>query len=298
MKGMQIVNGGQTTASIYFTRKRYSDTDLSRVRVPAKIILLKESDPAREEALISDISRFANSQNAVRQSDLSANKPFHVEIERLANSVFCPDGEGRWFYERATGSYSTLLANQGTTPAKLKALKNSIPPARRLTKTDLAKYVIAWEGLPEVVSLGSQKCFDKFMSTLTPNEGESGPPLPGVSEFKAMVAKAILFKAVQKLARNLFSAFQANVVAYTIAVIAVKHGDRIDLGRIWDRQSVSPQFLEQIAVWAKDVNDVLHGTANGRMVSEWAKKPECKLAVLERQYSDPTSGIPELRQVC
>lgn len=295
LKGMQIVNGGQTTASIYFAKKRFPETNLSRVRVPAKIIILKETDPAREEALISDISRYANSQNSVKQSDLSANKPFHIEVERLADSVVCPDGVGRWFYERATGSYNTLLARQGITPAKLKALKEAIPPSRKLTKTDLAKYVIAWEGLPEVVSLGSQKCFDRFMSTMTPADGEPSLPLPNVQDFKLMVSKGILFKTVQKLARQMFQAFQANVAAYTVSMIAVRFGDRFDLGRVWERQGVSPELLAQISVWAKEVNDALHQTTGGRMISEWAKKPECKEAVLGRTYSDPAPGIPELR---
>ncbi|OCX93870.1 MAG: abortive phage infection protein, partial [Pseudomonas sp. CO183] len=104
LRGMQIVNGGQTTASIFFAKKKYADTDLSKVRVPAKIIVMKEADPAKEEALVSDISRYANSQNSVRQSDLSANKPFHADVERLSLSVYCPNGTGRWFYERAAGS--------------------------------------------------------------------------------------------------------------------------------------------------------------------------------------------------
>ena len=43
LKGLQIVNGGQTTASIYFAKKKYPDTDLSRVRVPAKIIVMKRA---------------------------------------------------------------------------------------------------------------------------------------------------------------------------------------------------------------------------------------------------------------
>ena len=296
LKGMQIVNGGQTTASIYFAKKRFPETDLSRVRVPAKIIILKETDPAREEALISDISRYANSQNSVKQSDLSANKPFHVEVERLADSVVCPDGVGRWFYERATGSYNTFLARQGTTTSKLKALKEAIPPSRKLTKTDLAKYVIAWDGLPEVVSLGSQKCFDRFMSTMTPGEGESPLPLPDVQDFKSMVAKGILFKAVQKLTRQTFQAFQANVTAYTVSMIAVRFGDRFDLGRIWERQGVSPELLAQIGVWAREINEVLHQTTGGKMISEWAKKSECRGAVLGRKYSDPVLGIPEIRQ--
>jgi len=145
LKGLQIVNGGQTTASIFFTKRKYPEVDLTRVRVPAKIIVMNQQDPADEEALISDISRFANSQNAVKQSDLSANKPFHIEVERLSMSVYCPDGVSRWFYERAAGSYNTMLTRLGTTPARLKALKDEMPVSRKITKTDLAKYLMAWE---------------------------------------------------------------------------------------------------------------------------------------------------------
>jgi len=294
LKGLQIVNGGQTTASIYFTKKKYPDIDLSRVRVPAKIIVMRAQDSAKEEALVSDISRFANSQNAVRQSDLSANKPFHVEIEKLSRSVYCPDGVGQWFYERAAGSYNTLLVREGTTPSKLKALKDAIPTARRVTKTDLAKYITAWDRKPDIVSLGSQKNFDKFMAGLTPLDGMEAP-LPTVADFKAMIAKTKIYRDAQKLLRPMFTAFQANVTAYTVSLLAQQLGDRIDLDRIWAKQAVSPELLAQIAVWAKEVNDVLHSSSGGKMVSEWAKRPECKEAVMGASYSSPAANIPEIR---
>ncbi|MDO9002496.1 MAG: AIPR family protein [Aquabacterium sp.] len=295
LKGLQIVNGGQTTASIYFTKKKYPDIDLSRVRVPAKIIVMRAQDSAKEEALVSDISRFANSQNAVRQSDLSANKPFHVEIEKLSRSVYCPDGVGQWFYERAAGSYNTLLVREGTTPSKLKALKDAIPTARRITKTDLAKYITAWDRKPDIVSLGSQKNFDKFMAGLTPLDGMEAP-LPTVADFKAMIAKTKIYRDAQKLLRPMFPAFQANVTAYTVSLLAQQLGDRIDLDRIWAKQAVSPELLAQIAVWAKEVNDVLHSSSGGKMVSEWAKRPECKEAVMGASYSSHAANIPEVRQ--
>jgi hypothetical protein len=294
IKGLQIVNGGQTTASIYFTKRRYPDTDLSRVRVPAKTIVMHAQEPAKEESLISDISRFANSQNAIRQSDLSANKPFHVEIERLSRTIYCPDGVGQWFYERAAGSYNTLLARDGTTPAKLKALKEAIPTARRITKTDLAKYINAWQKKPDIVSLGNQKNFDRFMADLTSSDG-SDIALPNVADYKVMIAKAKLFRDTQKILRPMFQAFQANVVAYTVAVLAERIGDRVDLNLIWSNQAVSHKLLEQIAIWAKEVNEVLHRTASGRMISEWAKKPECRVAVLGAHYTTPMNGIPEVR---
>lgn len=294
LKGLQIVNGGQTTASLYFTKKKYPNTDLSRVRVPAKIIVMKVPDAIKEEALVSDISRFANSQNAVKQSDLSANKPFHVEIEKLSRSIYCPDGVSQWFYERASGSYNTLLTREGTTPAKLKALKDAMPSTRRITKTDLAKYITAWDRKPDVVSLGSQKNFDRFMASLTPLDGQEAP-LPNVADFKAMVAKAKIYRDSQKLLRPMFPAFQANVTAYTVALLSERLGGRIELEKIWTNQSLSPELLAQIATWAREVNEMLHATAAGRMVSEWAKRPECKDAIMSASYSEAASNIPEVK---
>jgi hypothetical protein len=294
LKGLQIVNGGQTTASIYFTKKKFPDTDLRRVRVPAKIIVMRADDSVKEEALVSDISRYANSQNAVRQSDLSANKPFHVEIEKLSRSVFCPDGVGQWFYERAAGSYNTLLTREGTTPARLKSLKEAVPAARRITKTDLAKYITAWDKKPDIVSLGTQKNFDRFMAGLTPVDGQA-VPLPTVADYKAMIAKAKIYRDVQKLLRPMFQAFQANVTAYTVSLLSEKLGHRIDLDRVWNKQGVSPELLTQIAVWAKEVNEVLHASAGGKMLSEWAKRPECNEAVMRASYTAVASNIPELK---
>jgi hypothetical protein len=293
LRGMQIVNGGQTTASLYFTKRKYPDTDLSKVRVPTKVIVMRATDQAQEEALVSDISRFANSQNAVKQSDLSANKPFHVEVEKLSLTVYCPDGVSRWFYERASGSYNTMLAREGNTPARLRALKEAIPPARRITKTDLAKYLNAWDCRPDIVSLGSQKNFDRFMATLTPSDG-SEVPLPTVAGYKLMISKAKIFKDAQKMIRPMFQAFQANVTAYALALLAHKLGGRLNFELVWQKQGASIQLMEQLSIWAREVNDVLHRTANGRMISEWAKKPECWEAVREASYSECAADIPEL----
>jgi hypothetical protein len=294
LKGMQIVNGGQTTASIYFTKMKSPEIDLSRVRVPAKIIVLRSVDARAEEALISYVSQFANTQNSVKQSDLSANKPFHVQLESLALTTYCPDGVGRWFYERAAGSYKTMLAREGSTPARLRRLRDEVvPSSRKITKTDLAKYLNAWAQRPDWVSLGSQKNFDRLMQSLSDDEQATGG-VPDVGAYKQMVAKAILFKKAHAIIRPMFPAFQANVAAYTVALLANRLGQRISLERIWQRQAVSPELVDQIRLWAKEVNDALHRSANGRMVSEWAKKPDCWDAICDSTYSAPLDNIPEV----
>jgi hypothetical protein len=289
LRGMQIVNGGQTTASLYFTRKKDPSVDLRHVRVPAKIIVLHADDPVQEEGLISDISRYANSQNSVRLSDLSANKPFHIELEKLALTTYCPDGVGRWFYERAAGSYNVLLTREGSTPARLRQLKEAVPTSRRITKTDLAKYLDAWDQKPHFVSLGAQKNFERFMETIAPVDGAEAPALPDVASYKQIIAKAILFRTAQKIVRPMLPAFQANVTAYVVSLIANRLGARVDLDRIWSSQALPPWLQQQIRAWADEVNRILHASSNGRMISEWAKRPECWETVVTARYSAPVA---------
>lgn len=128
-------------------------------------------------------------------------------------------------------------------------------------------------------------------------DGEDQPerPLPDVTAWKHMVAKAIIFKTAHKLIRPIFPAFQANVAAYTVSILSEQIGDRLDLDKVWQSQTISARLQEQIQVWAREVNNTLHQSANGRMISEWAKKAECWETVLKSRLSDPLDGIPELR---
>jgi hypothetical protein len=292
LQGMQIVNGGQTTASIYFAKKKHPGIDLSCVRVPAKIIVLR-SGQADDEELIANISRYANSQNVVKQSDLSANKPFHRELEKLSMRTYCPDGVGRWFYERSAGSYKVMLEKEATTLAQKKKLQTTIPPYRKLTKPDLAKFLFAWDQKPYIVSLGSQKNFQAFMDELMERESAGENVIPDQEQYKLMIAKAILFKSAHKIIRPMFPAFQANITSYTISILALKLGATLNLNRVWQEQSISPQLHRQIAIWAEEVNQALNQGAEGKMISEWAKKIECWWKVREVHYSATLTGIPE-----
>jgi hypothetical protein len=291
LKGMQIVNGGQTTASIYFTKRKHPDIDLTRVRVPAKVIVLHSHNPDAEELLISDISRYANSQNAVKVSDLSANKPFHVELEKLALSTYCPDGTSRWFYERAAGSYNVMLAREGTTPARLRQVKEAIPPGRKITKTDLAKYVQAWSRKPQIVSLGNQKNFDRFMS----DDDTVTSSIPDVTRYKQAIAQTILFRTVQKVVRaGGFQAYQANITAYTVAALSEIVGSRLSLDAIWQKQALSSQLSGYISKLAVRVNDILRDDAGARQVSEWAKKDECWDSLKASSLPPLPIDVPEI----
>ncbi|MGH1448810.1 MAG: AIPR family protein [Pseudomonadaceae bacterium] len=294
LKGMQIVNGGQTTASIYFAKRRHQEIDLNAVRVPAKIIILRSGQSDSEE-LISNISRFANSQNVVKQSDLSANKPFHRELEKLSMRTFCPDGVGRWFYERSAGSYKVMLEREASTPVQKAKLKAAMPPARKLTKPELAKYLLSWELMPHVVSLGAQKNFQAYMSELDEREAAGEKIIPDQDQYKQMIAKVIIFKCAQKLIRPMFPAFQGNITIYTVSILSLKTNHKFDFSKVWQEQAISTKLSEQIIQWAKEVDIVLTSSSSGRMISEWAKKQECWWRVRDSSYSELMVGIPEIK---
>lgn len=294
LKGMQVVNGGQTMASLFFAKKKNPAIDLRSVRVPAKVIVLKRSDDVTEDALIADISRYANSQSAVKGSDHFANKPYHIALEKLAMTTYCPDGTGRWYYERAAGSYKVMLEREAKSAAEQRRLQDSMPMSRKLTKPDFAKYQCAWMQLPHIVSLGGQKAFPEFMKIVMPSEKDVAV-MPDAHTYRHMIARVIIFKAVTRLLKPRFPAFKANVTAYTVSVMSLLTGDRISLDAVWQAQGISPELAKQIVVWADEVNALLHSSSGGKMVSEWAKKQECWDIVKAHGFSPAAKAIPELR---
>jgi hypothetical protein len=272
LRGMQVVNGGQTTASIHRAAKDFQ-ADLSRVFVQGKVTVVP---PGRFQDVVPLISRFSNTQNRVTEADLSANYPFHIGVERISRREWAPDQRSMWFYERARGSYQTAKARDGSTSARRRQFEERYPPSQRFTKEDLARFENAWLGLPHIVSRGGQKNFVYFMHELGPyNEGWE----PTADLFHRYVAKGILFREAQRIVRSdkTITAYQINVVAYTVSLLAEKTARRIDLDRIWRMQKVSPATSSTLAAWAPVVYQHLPQLAasQGKHIGESFKQAAC-----------------------
>lgn len=170
IKGLQIVNGGQTVASIHRAKNR-DKADLSRIAVQAKITVV---EPGHQDDLVPFISRYSNTQNKVNETDFSANHPFHVRIQKLSEQIWAPGETSRWFYERARGQWEVARAREGTTPARVRAFDQKAPRKQKVDKTLLAKAVNAWSERPHVVSLGGQKNFVRFMEDVAVRHDVTG----------------------------------------------------------------------------------------------------------------------------
>ncbi len=288
LSGLQIVNGGQTTASIHRARKQ-DNADLSSVLVPIKIIKVG-GDKLNE--MVGTISRSANSQNTVQPADFSANDPFHVAVEQLANNTWVPGASGRWFYERARGSYGAAESKSSFSKSQQRRFRAETPKQRRFSKTDLAKTLNSWAGRPDLVSYGNQKNFQHFMQSLKQDHPDGF--VPDENWYRAFVAKMILFRTVQDVVKAIrFPAYQANIAAYTAALIAHRCGDALRYDEIWNSQGVSAELKTLIESWAKAVDGGLRQTAGMKMPTEWAKRPECWQALQKLDVSLPRR-IPEI----
>jgi hypothetical protein len=287
IKGLQIVNGGQTTASIHRAKKT-DKIDLATVFVPAKVSVLR---PDLLDTLAPRIAQYANTQNPIQMADFSANDPFHIEIERLSMSIWMPGEQGKWFYERARGQYQVAQAKEGATPATLRKFKERTPPSRKFTKLDLAKYLNSWDQLPHLVSQGGQMNFVLFMQRL--RETRTRTWLPDDSFYRDLIAKAILFKAATTVVRSEeFLAYRANIVTYLVAVLAFRTGGQLALKQLWDHQAPSTALEMLMRKWSHVVANTLIDSANGRNVTQWAKKVECWKAVMTADLPFPEGALP------
>lgn len=269
MKGMQIVNGGQTVASIHRAKDR-DKADLSAVHVQAKITVVS---PEHVHDLVPMISRYSNTQNKVNETDFSANHPFHVKVQKLSEQVWAPGQVTKWSYERARGQWEVARNREGSTPAKKRTFDQKTPRSQKVDKNLLAKAFNAWAEKPHVVSLGGQKCFVNFMTAID-QIGKDW--VPDEVFYKDLIAKVIIFKGAEKIARQIaFSAYRANAVCYTISSLAYRTAERVDLADIWTRQSISENLEATIRSWMPQIHEELVDSAGDRNVTEWCKKKEC-----------------------
>lgn len=290
LHGLQIVNGGQTTASLHRARVKES-IRLDDVEVPIKIIHVTDGDLSE---MVSSVSRAANRQNTVQQADFSASDPFHQAVEELANNGWLDSGKGRWFYERARGSYLAAEQKASYRASDTQAFRTQTPKSRRLSKLDLSRYLNAWNGLPYRVCLGGQKNFQHFMQKMK----EQPPAPPDEAWFRRLIATGIVYRAAERIVRQMaFPAFRAQIAAYLIATLAQRTGGRLDFEAIWKKQAISPALEELLRAWAPEIDRLLRATAGQRNPGEWFKKEDCWKELKEQlpPLSDPLP--PEIAQV-
>ena len=298
VKDFQIINGGQTTASLSNARFR-DKADLSSIFVQMKLTEIDETDADKSTELIRNISKSSNSQNKVSDADFFATSPFHIRMEQFSRRMFANASDGsqyetHWFYERARGQY--LQAQMRLTPAKKKQFQMQNPKNQLITKTDLAKVMVTWRGRPDIVSRGAQTCFMWF-ANITDAAWEEDNEQFNEKYYQEAVALTIMHRYLEKaipMQHWYESGYRANVITYSIASLhhllsKQKAGLKLDLAMIWIRQTV-PDVLCSVLLHIAEIVYSLITSEDRKVVNvtQWCKREECwKYVLAHMSYKLP-----------
>ncbi|MFT6441736.1 MAG: hypothetical protein ACI8Q1_001175 [Parvicella sp.] len=272
----QIVNGGQTTATIYFTQK--DGFDISKVKVMAKINVAKETSDEDLEELISNISTFSNAQSRVSKVDLRSRNPQLVRIKSISESVMTPSGY-KWFFERAKGEFNTKMRIAGSNKNRL---IKEYPTERRFSKELMAKYYSAWGDQPHLVKKGGEKIFRYFIEKLA-GEGDFKKPITVNRDFyEELISKIILFRRLEKIygsGKNSMGQLRSAVVPYTISVLYIatdgnKNAPSFDLLKIWKNEVLENDLEDYLTALLKLVNELIKKYSDSDDFGEYSKKLE------------------------
>ncbi|WP_461611214.1 AIPR family protein [Cytobacillus kochii] len=283
----QIVNGGQTTSSIYAAKKN-GKLDISNVSVQMKLSVV--TNPEKKNEFVANVSQYANTQNKVNKSDFFSNSPFHKEMKDYSKRIWVASRGGsqkrtHWFYERVRGEY--LNEQAYLTKSKKNQFQIENPKNQLIEKTFLAKSENSWNQKPHIVAKGAQYSFEEFANTVSETL-EKDELMITDSYFKDTVSRVILFRATEKVVSDAAwyeNAFRAQTVTYSISLLSYALQKRrvfLNFGKIWEEQQLPIEIEEIMKKITKlvygEITNPPQGSAN---VAQWCKKEQCWLSIRE-----------------
>jgi hypothetical protein len=283
----QIVNGGQTTASLASCARR-DKSSLAGIFVQMKLTIVP---PEKLDKVVPLISRYANTQNRVQEADFSANHPYHIEIEKFSRQTWTKPTQNmsrgtRWFYERSRGQYAVEKLRNTTAAGQNRFILEN-PKSQKFSKTDMAKYLMSWDQYPQKVSLGAQKNFMQFMHLLD----DGNRPLPDEVEFKRVASLALLFKTAERLYAQLgFTGYRAQVVAYTLGMLSYRTKKYLEWDILWKNQQIPDDIIDMMKPLMITARNVILSPPGQQNITEWCKKDACWIAVLNANAQ--VEGLP------
>lgn len=279
MEDLQIINGGQTTASM--TSAVLKDKlPLDNIFIPMKLTVIKNDD---YDTMIQNISRYANSQNPVKEADLFSNHPFHRTFETLSKKVAAPiygDNVNNtfWYYERSRGKYEQEQL-KFVRKSEKDAFFRKYPKSQVIKKEELAKYFTCGELLrPDIVSKGSAKCMS-FFAEYIDEKYQKNPEYFNDEFYRMAICFVILFRTTDKIVNKAewynVGGYKLNIVPYTISKLiqSIPKGYCLDYDLIWKKQQLYPSLNAQIEKIARITNEFIQ-KSNGIIVTEYCKKED------------------------
>ena len=290
LKDPQIINGGQTTASLANAKikKEVKDGGMNNLFVPMKLTVLNVEDDMSEEdierynSITKTISQCANSQNAVSEADFFSNHPFHVIMEQLSRKKMAPPVNGNpyqtiWFYERSRGKWEQEQMQM--TQAQRAKFCEKHPKNQVIKKEKLAKCLNAFAMNPHEVCQSSAINFSRFAKTID-NIYETSKESINEVYFTKCVCSVIIFDSLDRRINKAdwypSGGNKAEIIPYAIAKMMSMLPKDMDLDwkLIWQKQEMYPALERELMRIAHSVHNFFEKEAQGGLVRSMSRKAD------------------------
>ena len=314
---LQIINGGQTTASLAEAVLKKTNPELNGIFVPMKLTVIDDRETENEDGvrfydqMVQNIAKYANSQNKVTAADLFSNDPFHIWMEKMSKKIFAPaihySVPTGWYYERSRKRYEQEQFKLKSETDR-KRFRAKYPKEQLITKEQLGMYLTTMKEQPNIVAKGKNFVIKEF-NTIISQDYKTNKGCFNEFYFKKCICAAIIYRTVDNyLESHKDSArkptgfwykaggYKLDIVPYTIAKIihSIPAGFTLDWNYIWNRQDLSPAFMHEIEIVTKMTNDFICDS-HGVIVTEYCKRPETWVAYRDNvRYTPSEKFLSEL----
>lgn len=314
---LQIINGGQTTASLAEAVLKKTNPELNGIFVPMKLTVIDDRETENEDGvrfydqMVQNIAKYANSQNKVTAADLFSNDPFHIWMEKMSKKIFAPaihySVPTGWYYERSRKRYEQEQFKLKSETDR-KRFRAKFPKEQLITKEQLGMYLTTMKEQPNIVAKGKNFVIKEF-NTIISQDYKTNKGCFNEFYFKKCICAAIIYRTVDNyLESHKDSArkptgfwykaggYKLDIVPYTIAKIihSVPAGFTLDWNYIWNRQDLSPAFMHEIEMVTKMTNDFICDS-HGVIVTEYCKRPETWVSYRDNvRYTPSEKFLSEL----
>ena len=297
-KNFQIVNGGQTTSSIFFAtqdaKKTNKYVDLDRVNVMAKITEIKRNIDSVK--IQSTIAKNSNLQNAVKQSDLSSNEEYLINLNTCSKKFRNPSSNNYYYFERTRGQYqleNNLSKNQ-------KHFLNLFPKHQKIEKSDLSIlfYCALGNKMKPFISVQSAEKRYNLMRDHFDAENKK------ISEeyFINIIGSFIFYRLLKTkygAGKNAVGRIRKNVIAYSVSLIQeylMKSKNSVDFQAIWRNGVDIPEtIIKEFLIY---INKLLLKNLDDGRLDEACKKEDSWNKILTKVDWSKLDSMIEFLPTC
>lgn len=260
---LQIVNGGQTTASI----ASMQECDLSKVFVPMKISVIKDEEEYAD--IVKEIATSANSQSAIKRSDFLSGDEYLQALEKISKTETEPVAKTRWYFERKRGQYRSELSCLYGYDKTL--FTSTYPKNQLLEKSDVAKLALLWDLKPYLACKSKEIVAVTYFSNIRDNKDIH---IDGVY-YRNIISLALLYDkvigCVKEKYLKLYGAYSSKIAYYVISSIAYLTDKKFNLDFIWNNQKVQSGTGAII----KKLSELVHNHLFEELSPQYPKEESC-----------------------